>query len=290
MTDNSLRLCFPFIPRQVPLRRGARPNQPAACDILGVDVRPKILQPPLDFLQSHLTSSELSFQDHPQLSPPTNSATTRGDVTLEDERLKVQPPSNISFVEIPKFQRTKSTKRHESRITFTIEAPPKLPIQQVPIASKMAEPPTKRAKRTDSAAMWDKNESTTAPKPQRPSDDSRDSKPKDTDRDRPSDVKRKRNDERRADPRRRSRSRDRYQSRRDRSRSRERPSTGRDRDRDRGMIRDDRRNRDHERDRDRRGSRRERERSQSSDRHRSSKGWFEVDGKKTETRPTNSCV
>ncbi len=140
----------------------------------------------------------------------------------------------------------------------------------------MAEPPTKRAKRTDSAAMWDKNESTTAPKPQRPSEDSRGSKRNDTEQGSLSEARNRRHDdERRDETRRRSRSRDRYRSRRERSRSRERPLQDRDRDRDRDRMRDDRRNRDRERERDQRGSGRG-ERSQSPYRQESSKGVFKA--------------
>ena len=136
----------------------------------------------------------------------------------------------------------------------------------------MAEQPAKRARRTDSAAMWEKNESTVASIPKRPSEDSRNSNHKDPERE--SLLDKRRNDERKDDRRRRSRSRERDQSRRERSRSKERPSKGRDRDRDRDRVRDDRRDRDRVRDRGHGGSRREQERSRSPDRYGSSKGRF----------------
>jgi U4/U6.U5 tri-snRNP-associated protein 3 len=143
----------------------------------------------------------------------------------------------------------------------------------------MAEPPAKRARRTDSAAMWEKNESTVASTPKRPSEDSRNSHYKDPERESLNDSKdKRRNDERKDDRRRRSRSRDRYQSRKGKSRSRERQPKGRDRDRDRDRdrMRDDRRDRDRVRDRDHGGNRRDSERSRSPDRYRSSKGRFAV--------------
>jgi U4/U6.U5 tri-snRNP-associated protein 3 len=143
---------------------------------------------------------------------------------------------------------------------------------------EMAEPPPKRAKRTDSAAMWEKNESTDASKPPRASDDSRDSTRKEFDSS--SSIKnRKSYDDRRDDRRRRSRSKDRYRSRRERSRSKERQIRERDRDRDHDRANEDRRPRlgDDERRRDHRGSRREQEEgSPSPGRHASSRGHFET--------------
>jgi len=100
----------------------------------------------------------------------------------------------------------------------------------------MAEPPAKRARRTDSTAMWDRNERSSRPP---------------TDREHDRDVKapaasRDRRDER--DRRYRSRSRERAEKRRERSRSRERDGE-RHREGDRG--RDDRGARERDRPRPR---------------------------------------
>jgi U4/U6.U5 tri-snRNP-associated protein 3 len=123
----------------------------------------------------------------------------------------------------------------------------------------MEEPPAKRARRTDSSAMWERNDTSATSSP-RPHDDDRDLRHKGSERD----------DKRRdGDHRRRSTSRDRNDRKRDRSRSPVRP----DRDRDRDKTRDRDRVRDTGRDRDREGrSRRDHDRSRSRDRHRGSKG------------------
>ncbi len=181
-----------------------------------------------------------------------------------------------SFYKVLQSKHVEATEIESPKFSFSLQPAPKLPIQSTGIASVMADPSAKRAGRTDSAAMWDKNESTSAPKSQRPTEDSREINRKDSDRDSVNDIKeRRRNDERRDDGKRLSRSRDRYQTRRERSRSRDRPSKGKDRDRDRDRVREDRRGADRDRDRDHRGNRRERERSRSPDRHRSSKGSLE---------------
>ena len=121
----------------------------------------------------------------------------------------------------------------------------------------MAEPPAKRAKRTDSSAMWDRNE-----RPSRPPAD-REMKDSATGRDRRGDRDRDR--ERgygRDDRRHRSRSRDRVEKRRERSRSREHDG-GRYRNGDKGReSREARDGRD----------RRDRERSTSRERHRPRRG------------------
>lgn len=121
----------------------------------------------------------------------------------------------------------------------------------------MTEPPAKRAKRTDSSAMWDRNE-----RPSRPPVD-RDMKDAASGRDRREDRDRDR--ERghgRDDRRHRSRSRDRIEKRRERSRSRENDG-GRYRNGDKGReSREARDGRD----------RRDRERSTSKERHRSRRG------------------
>ncbi|OJJ43828.1 hypothetical protein ASPZODRAFT_876424 [Penicilliopsis zonata CBS 506.65] len=112
----------------------------------------------------------------------------------------------------------------------------------------MAEPPTKRARRTDSARMWEI------------SDKRRYSPELDQERDGPSARDHRKEDARRGDSiddrRYRSRSRDRKNPQKERSRSRDR----RDRDRDRR----DTRHRDGWRDR---------ERSVSSDRHQDRRGY-----------------
>jgi hypothetical protein len=125
----------------------------------------------------------------------------------------------------------------------------------------MEEPPAKRARRTDSSAMWERNDTSATSSP-RPHDDDRDLRHKGSERD----------DKRRdGDHRRRSTSRDRNDRKRDRSRSPVRSDRDRDRDRDKNRDRD--RVRDIGRDRDREGrSRRDHDRSRSRDRHRGSKG------------------
>jgi U4/U6.U5 tri-snRNP-associated protein 3 len=127
------------------------------------------------------------------------------------------------------------------------------------IDDNMEEPPAKRARRTDSSAMWERNDTSATSSP-RPHDDDRDLRHKGSERD----------DKRRdGDHRRRSTSRDRNDRKRDRSRSPVRS----DRDRDRDKNRDRDRVRDTGRDRDREGrSRRDHDRSRSRDRHRGSKG------------------
>lgn len=135
----------------------------------------------------------------------------------------------------------------------------------------MAEPPAKRARRTDSAGMWAR-EHPASPRSPRPHDTRRDEggRPKQDD-DRGAKP-------RRYDEKRRSRSprggRDRE---RERSRSRERAHHGRDRDRDRYRDRErtghDRRDRDQDRDRnsDRKPARPERQRSRSPTRNGTSR-------------------
>ncbi|KAL2443894.1 hypothetical protein ABEF95_013310 [Exophiala dermatitidis] len=115
----------------------------------------------------------------------------------------------------------------------------------------MDEPPAKRPKRTDSAAMWDKDEKVDS----RPSSSGRDPKPRPHyGDDRTADRSSRRDDDHR---RKRSRSREYYERRRDRSRSGERSR----RERDRGA-----------RDRDVNGTGR-RERSRSRDRHRPARDY-----------------
>jgi hypothetical protein len=294
MPVNKLKVSTLFTPRQIALRRKGKSTQFTARSLSGINVRHDQSHPSFASSQSHLISPDITTQEYPPSTSPTSTAAAESGEQHEVEPLKVQLQPETRFVGVPESEQQKSTGCHEFQIKFALKAPPKLPTQQTLIASGMAEPPAKRAKRTDSAAMWDKNESTGEPTPPEPSEDSRDSKRKDTERDNLSDGKdRRRKDERRDEPRRRSRSRDRYQSRRERSRSRdryqsrrersrsrERLSKEKDRDRDRDRVRDVRRNRDRERDRERdrdhRSSRRERERSQSPDRHRSTKGRFEV--------------
>ena len=112
----------------------------------------------------------------------------------------------------------------------------------------MAEPPAKRAKRTDSSAMWERKSSRAT------ESDHRYSVAKETSggRDRREDRDRYHG---REEGRRRSRSRDRVEKRRDKSRSRERDN-GRYRNGERGSDRD----------------RRDQERTTSRERHRSWRG------------------
>ncbi|KAK2751814.1 hypothetical protein FQN55_009257 [Onygenales sp. PD_40] len=109
-----------------------------------------------------------------------------------------------------------------------------------------AEPPAKRARRTDSSAMWEMNDH-----PSRPAPAERASKDIDTTSRRDIPVKEdiKRNIASRDDHRQRSPSRDRDDRRRDRSRSRDRRNRGRGRDGRREGDRDGRGGRDRDRDR-----------------------------------------
>lgn len=135
-------------------------------------------------------------------------------------------------------------------------------------SGNMAEPPAKRAKRTDSSAMWDRNDRPSRPLVER---DVKDAAPgrerredRDRDRDRLRDGDRDRNRDRdrqhdRDDRRHWSRSRDKAVKRRERSRSQQHDG-GRHTNGDKG--REARVGRD----------RRDRERSMSRDRHRSRRG------------------
>lgn len=126
---------------------------------------------------------------------------------------------------------------------------------------QMTEPPAKRAKRTDSSAMWERNTSrrSASPYQARPTNGNTDIR----DRNRRDDRERHHG---RDDKRYRSRSRDR---RRERSRSRDRVEKRRDRSYSR--ERDSRR---HHRDGERNGGkdRRDREMSRSRERHRPRRG------------------
>lgn len=133
----------------------------------------------------------------------------------------------------------------------------------------MVEPPAKRAKRTDSAAMWERNSKSTdtRDKPREPPRESKNI---------PEPNKGKREDRERHygrdDRNRKSRSRSRERVRdRDRDRRRER-SRSRDRDGKRYMNGDRSRSRDWDKRRRRDGEKRERDRSVSRDRHRARRG------------------
>jgi U4/U6.U5 tri-snRNP-associated protein 3 len=123
----------------------------------------------------------------------------------------------------------------------------------------MEEPPAKRARRTDSTAMWDRNDTSARSSP-KSHDDDRELRHKGSER-----VDKRRE----GDHRRRSRSGERNERRRDRSRS---PGRS-DRDRDKNRERDRARDIPRDRERDREGySRRDHGRSRSRDRYRGSKG------------------
>ena len=123
----------------------------------------------------------------------------------------------------------------------------------------MEEPPAKRARRTDSTAMWERNDTSATSSPI-PYDDDRELRNKSSER---SDKRLE------GDYRRRSRSRERNRRKRDRSRSPVRADRNRDRDkdRDRDRVRDTGRARDREK-----YGRRDHDRSRSRERHRGSKG------------------
>ena len=132
-------------------------------------------------------------------------------------------------------------------------------IKLIQTISTMTEPPAKRAKRTDSAAMWESNASRRSDSPhhQRPTNGTNDRR---EGRDR---------HHGRGDGRHRSRSRE---KRRERSRSRERVDKRRQRSYSR--ERDSRRHRDGERNGVR--DRKDRDRSRSKHRHRPRRGEWAV--------------
>lgn len=140
----------------------------------------------------------------------------------------------------------------------------------------MAEPPAKRAKRTDSSAMWERNDP-------RPIDASHQARATNG----ASGVREKRDDRDRHhgrdDRRHRSRSKDR---RRNRSRSRDRPEKSR-RERSYSRERGGRRHKDGERDGVR--DRKDRERSRSRDKHRSRRGRCTAFEAKRYPRLTLAC-
>lgn len=125
---------------------------------------------------------------------------------------------------------------------------------------QMAEPPKKRAKRTDSSAMWEQNSfrSTDPDHKSRAKEEVIDRKDRRDDRDR---------QHGRDDRRRRSRSKERVEKRRDRSRSRNREKERdreRDKERDKEMDREKGRERDREKGRER-GRESEREKDKNKD-------------------------
>ena len=154
--------------------------------------------------------------------------------------------------------------------SWTLHCPRPYGVQSVVSNYNMEEPPTKRTKRTDSAAMWDNNDPGAAVAP-RSREDSSEPKPRSNGReDRHRHPERRRGDDRR----RKSRSRERRDVRRDRSKSNER--SHRDRERDQELARDYPRDtgRGHDRERTKikpREGGRDEERSRSRDRHKSSK-------------------
>lgn len=184
----------------------------------------------------------------------------------EDEDVTHVEQASKSWLQGLKGQRTPGVKGGEGTTTIAKVTATPIQTQSIKISSaqpvpvrhlhnppfsstpSMAEPPAKRAKRTDSSAMWERNSS-------RPTEsDHRYSVAKEISngRDRRNDRDRYHG---REDGRRRSRSRDREEKRRDRIRLREMDS-GRYRDGDRGSERD----------------RRDRERTTSRERHRTRRG------------------
>jgi U4/U6.U5 tri-snRNP-associated protein 3 len=127
----------------------------------------------------------------------------------------------------------------------------------------MAEPPTKRARRTDSSAMWDTNDkrSRLSHTPETEADQARPSRYGSS---RPENSRTSTKDDRRY----RSRSRDRYARKRDRSWSRDSYERTRERDRDRDR---DGGKRDSYKDG---GGVRDRDRSTSRDRYNSRRGMY----------------
>jgi hypothetical protein len=280
--SNSKPNIFPaFIPRQVALKRKPKSTQPATTGPHNAEV---ICEPPQSSpgaLDLKLTTREDHAQAHSNLAFPQPVLSISESNSDDKSPLITQPRLKASFSQLNQPPLPESTQCPEPKVTFNFTG---VPIQHPPpvdVARRMAEPPVKRAKRTDSAAMWESHESTASPTSYRLSEDSRESKRKDSQRDIVNQIReQRRDDNRRDDRRRRSRSRERPESQKERSRSREPPATGRDRDRekDRDRLRDDRRDRERERDRNRerdyRSSRRERERSRSPDTRKTSKGRF----------------
>ncbi|KAL8725767.1 MAG: hypothetical protein Q9166_007167 [cf. Caloplaca sp. 2 TL-2023] len=220
---------------------------------------------------SHLTSTAINpFGKALHLRELTTSdGVVSNEITIKFDK-NFQPYS-------PSFQVAKSPVTPSAAVTpttaITVDASPgyhQLPDnrfnQSRKHASKMAEPPAKRAKRTDSAAMWDRNSkpTDTRDKPQEPPAESR----RKENRERKDDKDRKHGRDGR-DRRSRSRSRERVRDRDHEREGRRQRSTSRDRGGGRHVNGDRSRSRERDGKRRRDGERRDRDRSVSRDRHRS---------------------
>ena len=202
----------------------------------------------------------------------TDRSASRNDVRITTGRTSRTPVPSLTVNKPPALQSEAATLRAASSTNAALDVSnhsdhcPIHPTRSQKHSPDMAEPPAKRAKRTDSAAMWERTSKST---------DSRD-KPRDT----PAETKSKEGRDWKDDKRKHGRE---ERARRSRSRSRERR-----RDRD-GERRKDRsrseertggrpvngnhsppRERDGKRRRD--GERRDRDRSVSRERHRSKRG------------------
>ncbi|KAL8832149.1 MAG: hypothetical protein Q9170_005008 [Blastenia crenularia] len=223
--------------------------------------------PNLSLVSTHTaTTSDLASLQRQQ-SRQKDGNTVKA--TAEIHQHSRASPSTASFPQVP----TPDNKLAASTIAHTAKTP-KLTSHRPNRSSQkskkrsldMAEPPAKRAKRTDSAAMWERNSkpSTTGDKPQEPSRNGRMRDERNGDR---KDDRNRQNGRGNQNRRSRSRSRERV---RDRDRDKRRVSSrSRERDGKRHMNGDRSRSRDRDGRRRRDGERRERERSASKERHRS---------------------
>ncbi|CAL8584051.1 hypothetical protein XPA_009659 [Xanthoria parietina] len=199
----------------------------------------------------------------------TNDSVASDDVAVISSKTSKAPLALPTSTESPALQSQSSTSRAASTLDRWDRS--QHPRSNFSLSKErsvdMAEPPAKRAKRTDSAAMWERTSKPTDTR-DKPRDPPGDTKPKEG-RDRRDDKARKHGREER--PRRsRSRSRERRrdrdgQRRKDRSRSEERRG---------GRLANGSYSPPRERDGKRRrdGERRDRDRSLSRERHRARRG------------------
>ncbi|KAL8856767.1 MAG: hypothetical protein Q9178_006604 [Gyalolechia marmorata] len=217
-------------------------------------------------------ANPLNKHSHLQQGCSTDKSAARNNVRTTTDQTSKAPVPSLTLNELSALQSEVATLRAASTMNAALDDSnhsdhcPVHPIRSQKHSLDMAEPPAKRAKRTDSAAMWERTSKPT---------DSRD-KPRDTPAETKSKEGRDRKDDKRKHGReeraRRSRSRSRErrrdrdgERRKDRSRSEEkiggRPVNG---NHSPPRAREGRRKRDDER--------RDRDRSASRERHRSRRG------------------
>ncbi|MCJ1465057.1 hypothetical protein MMC07_003673 [Pseudocyphellaria aurata] len=231
--------------------------------------------------QSSISESIASTSSETESAPlPKKDAVSKSTPSIDDKLPLSSLQGSSRLTPSPVLLSKKPSAGHAtpsppSQQSKTLNAP-----KSIKISHKMAEPPAKRAKRTDSSAMWERNSARTDTELKLSStNDASSTRQKREEREKRGDRERlderERRDERnrylgRDDRRHRSRSRDRVEKRRERSRSRER-----ERDRDRGNRgkrsrsgdRDGGRHKNGDRGEDR--DKRDRRRSTSRERNRS---------------------